>query len=910
MSQTTAVAQEGASNISSRKKLPKETFRKDYKPPLYWITHVELDFSLGWEETQVTAVLTVKRDIKTAHGDDLVLDGEELSLKEVKLDGRVLQLGAAAEAHVNSDEKLVICGKLLPVQADTKFKVQTIVTIQPSKNLQLMGLFKSGNVLCTQCEAEGFRRITYALDRPDVMAAFRVRLSGDKTTFPVLLSNGNQVDAGMTADPNVHYAVYEDPHLKPVYLFALVAGELASLADEYQHPAKPKGKKVKLHIWSEAEHLSKLHWSMESIKRAMQWDEDTFGLEYDLDLFNIVCIRDFNMGAMENKSLNVFVSSLLLASQATSTDSDYLRILGVVGHEYFHNWTGDRVTCRDWFQLTLKEGLTVFRDQMFSADMGSASVQRIEDVLTLRACQFGEDCGPMAHPIRPESYIAMDNFYTATVYQKGAEVIRMYHTILGKSGFRKGMDLYFKRHDGQAVTCDDFRAAMQDANDHDFTQFERWYLQSGTPTLTITDVVYNASAKTFKFKAAQQTAPNAGQQVKLPFDIPILCGLIGKESKSEVKPSVVFRLTEAEQVFTFHDVGEDCILSVLRNFSAPVKLVYERSDGDLAFLMAYDTDDVNRWDSSQTLTQRVLLHRAEQITKGHVDAAASPLPSTILQAYRSLLTQEGLDAAFKAFALLLPVEGVVANDMRPCDPVAIHQAREAVKKLIVADLGDEMHRIYKELTSSLKNRAYAILPAETNTAPRQLRNLLLGYLTCTQTDEAIALAYEHFKAADNMTDKLSALRCLANYRCPERESALQKFYDDAKGDDLVIDKWFAVQSGSDLGDVLDRVKDLMKHERFSLKTPSRMRCLISRFAVNTAHYHHEDGRGYRFIAEAVKEVDTFNGPIAARLCSQLIDWNIYGEARQKLMRSQLEMLITCNLRPETYEIVKRGLGDI
>ncbi|CBZ54394.1 hypothetical protein NCLIV_048240 [Neospora caninum Liverpool] len=894
-------------------KQPVEKHRLDYKPPEFFIDFVDLDFDLYEDKTKVTSILTIHRRPQTPPT-DLVLDGEDLDLESVELDGAALSLRSAETQKANQkavysldvDGRLVIPADLLPEDAEKKFKLKTVVYVNPKENLQLMGLYKSGALLVTQCEAEGFRRITYFLDRPDVMSLFKVRLAADEKTSPVLLSNGNLVQSGkVEGEEGRHFAVFEDPFHKPCYLFALVAGDLKSIGDTF---TTMSGRKVQVSIFSEPEDSSKLTWALESVMKSMKWDEDRFGREYDLDVFNVVCAKDFNMGAMENKGLNIFNAALLLADPATTTDAEYQRILNVIGHEYFHNWTGNRVTCRDWFQLTLKEGLTVFRDQLFTADMCSAAVKRIEDVIFLRSRQFAEDSGPMAHPIRPETYIAMDNFYTATVYDKGAEVIRMYHTLLGEAGFRKGMDLYFSRHDGQAVTCDDFRAAMADANNKDLTQFERWYLQAGTPEVEVVEAAFQPETKKYKLTLKQHTPPTPGQKEKKPFHIPIKIGLIGKNSKTDLlKPAtMVLELTEAEQAFEIA-VSEDCVLSFLRDFSAPVKVVHRQTDEEIAFLMAHDSDDFSKWQAAHTLASRLLKQRAEQWreTQGE-NVSFEPLPQTYVEAFKQTLLDTGRDRSIQAYTLRLPDRDGVAQDMDPIDPEALKEATESVRREVGRLLKTELLNVYASLSAPETETQESRDQSEV--ARRRLRNVVLYFLTGEKDKQAAEIAMKHFKSAKGMTEKYAALSILSDIEGRERTAALEQFYNDAKGDALVLDKWFAVQALSDVPNVTATVKALQKHADFTAKNPNRLRALIFSFTRNP-QFHNKDGAGYALLADSVLEVDRFNPQIAARGAGAFLQWKKYGKTRQGEMLKQLRRIArTPGLSPDTLEIVQKALA--
>jgi len=652
-----------------------EKFRKDYKKPEWDVESIDLKFDLREQGTIVETEMILKKSAAYGGG-PLVFDGEDLKLLTLEVDGKAIPISTMTI----SDDSLTIPAEFLPSGTDS-FSVKTMVEISPEKNEQLSGLYKSGGIFCTQCEAEGFRRITYFFDRPDVMTKYSVYLSADKKAYPILLSNGNKIEDGdVPDDTSRHYAKYVDPFKKPAYLFALVAGDLGSITDEF---VTSSGKTVKLALFSEHENIGKLQWAMESLKKAMKWDEDTFGLEYDLDIFNVVAVKDFNMGAMENKSLNVFNTACLLASTQTSSDADFERVEGVVAHEYFHNWTGNRVTCQDWFQLTLKEGLTVYRDSIFSADMGSAAVKRIEDVKILRRAQFAEDAGPMAHPIRPESYIAMDNFYTATVYIKGCEVVRMYRTLLGVPGFRKGMDLYFQRHDGQAVACDDFRAAMADANGVDLSQFERWYLNAGTPTVEVVSVQHDAGkgTLTLKLKQSQPDTPSQPGSSKLPLLIPVKIGVLSKASGKEVVAEQVLKFTEAEQEFVIEGVGSDPVVpSILRDFSAPVKLKFEQSDEDLAFLMAHDVDAFVKFEAGQKILTKEVLRLAESVSKD--PNAPLSLSASVESAVKTILKaalDPKVDKSLTTYTLRVPDLPTLAMEVDVVDPDALKAAADFVR---------------------------------------------------------------------------------------------------------------------------------------------------------------------------------------------------------------------------------------
>lgn len=746
----------------------------------------------------------------------------------------------------------------------------------------------------------GFRRIAYHLDRPDVLTKYIVRLEADKSKYPVLLSNGNRLDEGDLSNGR-HWSLWQDPFPKPSYLFALVAGDLGSIQDEY---ITASGRKVQLGIFSDKENSNKLSHAMYSIKESMKWDEKTFGLECDLDVYNIVATNDFNMGAMENKGLNIFNSAYVLADKTTATDGDYERILGVIAHEYFHNWTGNRVTVRDWFQLTLKEGLTVFRDQWFSSDATSQAVKRIEDVRVLRGRQFAEDQGPMAHPIRPESYISMDNFYTGTVYLKGAEVVRMYRTLLGEEGFKKGMSLYFQRHDGAAITCDDFRAAMADANNVDLTQFDLWYSQAGTP---IVDVIqsYDAASKKFSLTLKQHIPSTPGQPMesKLPMLIPIVTGLLSPSTGAEIVPELVLKLTETEQTFVFDNIGEKPIVSILRDFSAPVKLRIEQSDEDLAFIMAHDTDSFNRWNAGNKLSASIILSLSKLSLE---EIAVAELPKAYIDAIRVILTSctaTPVDPSLIAYALQLPDLVTLSQDMDVIDVDRLHGARNRVKSILYTALKKEFDAVY---VYSSKDNAYEFNPQEVGR--RRLRNTCLDYITSVPTKDAVSTANNQFNTATCMTDSISALASFP-YSCAERDNALAKFHKDANGDALVLNKWFSIQAMADIPDLLKQIKTLKTHPDFIISNPNRARSLISVFANNMPHFHDVSGNGYEFVADCIVEIDKLNPQVAARLTSSFSQWKRFDNHRKELMKKELfRIQQTQGLSKDSFEVASRCLN--
>ncbi|MFT7487325.1 MAG: aminopeptidase N, partial [Candidatus Paceibacteria bacterium] len=821
----------------------------------------------------------------------------ELQHVSLSVDGEVLAL----DSYTVTDDHLT-----LPAPAD-EFVLCTEVKLNPRGNTALSGLYKPGANYSTQCEAEGFRRITWYLDRPDVMAKFTTYMEADKASNPVMLSNGNRIGNG-DLEGGRHWARWEDPFKKPSYLFALVSGTLSCLKDSF---TTKSGREVSLEIYVEPQNSDKTQHAMDSLKKSMTWDEEVFGLEYDLDLFMIVAVDDFNMGAMENKGLNIFNSSCVLAKPETATDTNYGSIEGVIAHEYFHNWTGNRVTCRDWFQLTLKEGLTVFRDQQFSGDMHSEAVERIANVRGLRGRQFAEDAGPMAHPIRPESYIEMNNFYTATVYQKGSEVVRMYHTLLGAAGFRKGMDLYFERHDGQAVTCDDFRASMADATGVDLDQLSRWYLQGGTPTLKVTDEFDEASG-TFRLTLAQScpATPDMTAEDKKPFHIPVLTGLMDADGNAlalqlEGEPapcatSRVLELTETKQTFTFVGLNGRPVASVLRNFSAPMILDYERSPADYALLMAHDEDSFNRWDAGQQYGTQLLLDGVAKFQAG----ASWELPADLIDALRTTLADERLDRSLKAMALSLPGESWLADRMPVSDPVAVHKVRSAARKQIANALAQE----FRAALEANQTAGDYVFNHEA-VGRRALANTALSYLAALEDDAARSLCTERMQAANNMTDSMAALSCLTDLPGPEREEALASFYERWKDEPLVLDKWFTVQATSDLPDVTQRVMKLCAHPDFTLKNPNRARSLIGAFAAgNPGAFHALDGAGYELLSSQVIAMDAINPQVASRLVDPLLAWRRLGVDRQDLLKRELgKILAVPTLSKDVHEKVSKSL---
>ena len=875
---------------------PHPTRLADYRPPAFLIDTVDLSFDLDEAATRVRSKLSIRRN-PASHETKAALElvGEALDLLSVKLDGEIL----GENRYRLGEETLTI-----PDVPD-KFTLEIETRIAPKDNTELSGLYTSGGNFCTQCEPEGFRRITYFLDRPDVMARYTTTMTADKKRYPVLLSNGNPAAKGEAADGK-HWAKWVDPHPKPSYLFALVAGDLVAHEDSF---TTRSGKTVPLAIWVRRGDEDKCAHAMDSLKASMKWDEDVFGLEYDLDVFNIVAVSDFNMGAMENKGLNVFNTKYVLAKPETATDVDYQGIESVIAHEYFHNWTGDRVTCRDWFQLSLKEGLTVYRDQEFSADMGSRAVRRIGDVRRLRGAQFPEDSGPLAHPVQPQSYLRIDNFYTSTVYNKGAEVVRMIETLVGRAGFRKGMDLYFKRHDNHAVTIEDFVQAMQDANGVDLGDFKRWYHQAGTPEITVEDR-YDAAGRTYELTLSQTTKPTPGQPTKEPVVIPVGAGLIGPDGaalpaklKGDAKASAdtrVLVLREAKQTFRFVDVPAKPIPSLLRGFSAPVRLKDVPLDR-LKFLAVHDSEPFARWEAGQQVATRILLDRCAAFRKGTLP----PLDADLVEAMAGALKNSDMDPAFAAESLALPSEIFLADQEAQVDPEAIHEVRQDARRTIGTALKADLEATYEKLSDPGPYQIDGL-----SMGRRALRNICLAYLAAAGGEASVARAKAQFDAGRNMTDVLAALAVLVDLDRPERDAALAKFYETWKADDLVVDKWFSLQAMSALPSTLDRVRELLRHPAFDLKNPNRVRSLVSAFAqANPARFHEASGRGYDFLVEQVLALDPMNASMAARLVQGLNAWRRFDPQRQALMKRALQRVVeTPNLSKNTFEMASKSLA--
>jgi len=855
--------------------VPTVVRREDYRPPDWLVPSVQLDFKLSSHGTRVHATLRVQRNGR--HDRPLRLDGDELQPLLVTVDGEetsnwILEHGAL----------------LLPLDGDT-CTIETEVELNPAANTKLMGLYASNGLLCTQCEAEGFRRITFFPDRPDVLSRYHVRMEADREAYPILLCNGDPVGRGELADGR-HWVEWNDPFPKPSYLFALVAGDLHANRDSF---VTMSGREVELAIWVRKSDLPKTAHAMAALKTSMKWDEDVYGREYDLAIFNIVAVDDFNFGAMENKGLNIFNSRYILADPDTATDLDYDGILGVVAHEYFHNWSGDRVTCRDWFQLSLKEGFTVFRDQCFSADQGSAAVRRIEDVRMLRASQFQEDAGPLAHPVRPESYIEISNFYTATIYNKGAEVIRMMHTLLGPEKFRAGSDLYFERHDGQAVTCEDFVLAMEEASGVDLGQFRLWYSQAGTPHIKAS-LTHDASRQEAVLKLEQSVPDTPGQSNKLPMAIPLKIALFDRDSAVRESERLEI-LRDAAQEIRITGFAKRPVLSINRGFSAPIIVESDRSGSDLAFLSAHDDDPFGRYEAMQQLMLDTLVGAVSSGTADH---------GPVIEAVRNTLTNNALDPAFVAEAVLLPSESFIGDQLLVVDPDAINSARDALRR----DLGRSLEGLWRGTLSAHAAKAFEYSPEAKGS--RRLRNVSLGYLAGAGVVDAAKLAFRQFETADNMTDRLAALGTLANSDADERVAALDIFYNRYRDNPLVIDKWFTTQALSTRKDTIEAVKDLREHSDFTLQNPNRVRALAGAFSVNQQQFNLADGSGYRFLTDILLELDPINPQTAAKLLPPLGRWRRFDGNRQALMKAQLERIVgQSGLSKDLYEQASKSLAS-
>jgi aminopeptidase N len=864
----------------------------EYRPYDWLVDTVDLDFQLDPKATRVRAKLAMRPNPKGRKDAPIVLDGDELSLVSVKLNGRAL----SAEEYDATASSLTLKA---PPRGKLTLEIETL--INPSANTKLMGLFRSNAIYCTQCEAEGFRRITYFPDRPDVLSVYTVRIEADRDEAPFLLSNGNPVEAFGIKDTNRHYAIWHDPFPKPSYLFALVGGKLDYIEDSF---TTASGKHVMLRIFVEPDKTPLAGYAMDALQRSMRWDEKVFGCEYDLDVFHIVAVSDFNMGAMENKGLNIFNDKYVLASPETATDIDYENIEAIIAHEYFHNWTGDRITCRDWFQLCLKEGLTVFRDQEFSSDERSRPVERIGDVRRFKSYQFAEDAGPLAHPVRPDTYREINNFYTVTVYEKGAEVVRMLKTLLGERGFRKGMDLYFKRHDGDAATVEDFLKCFADANKRDLAQFSRWYSQAGTPELAVRGT-YDAKAKTYTFDIEQMIPPTPGQSAKQPMVIPLKLGLIDgkgrdialKDAKGKTVSDNLIVLNKSAQKFVFGGIKERPAVSLNRGFSAPVKISTNFGEENLRFLAKHDSDPFNRYDAVEQLAMQQLVAS----TRG-----ANEPPAALIEALSNALDNSSLDDAFLAQLFSLPDEADIAQQIgKNVDPDAILRARKKIKREIGVALQEKLAARYQKLTSHL-----AFSPDAESAGRRALRNACLDLLAATGSKTEQQRAFKQFEEADNMTDRMAALAVLSQYAIPEREKALAAFEARYRNDPLVLDKWFAVQARIAEPDALDRVNQLMKHPAFSMTNPNRVRSLIGVFAAgNPAQFNRPDGKGYAFIADTVLGLDSKNPQVAARLLSAFKSWRMLEPARRALAERELTRIAkTPGLSADVADIASRSLA--
>ncbi|EGQ8533747.1 aminopeptidase N [Vibrio parahaemolyticus] len=864
---------------------PQAKYRKDYQAPSHTITDIDLTFDLYDNDTIVTALSKV---VQKGESTTLELDGEGLELRSVKVDGEDW-------AHHEVKEASLVLSDL-----PAEFELEIITKIDPEANTALEGLYKSGGAFCTQCEAEGFRRITYYLDRPDVLAKYTTKVIADKATYPYLLSNGNRIAQG-EAENGRHWVQWQDPHPKPAYLFALVAGDFDVLRDKY---TTMSGRNVDLEIFVDKGNLDRAGHAMTSLINSMKWDEERFGLEYDLDIYMIVAVDFFNMGAMENKGLNIFNSKFVLANDQTATDRDYLGIEAVIGHEYFHNWTGNRVTCRDWFQLSLKEGLTVFRDQEFSSDLGSRAVNRIDNVRIIRGPQFAEDASPMSHPIRPDKVIEMNNFYTLTVYEKGSEVIRMYHTLLGEEGFQKGMKLYFERHDGTAATCEDFVSAMEDATGVDLKQFRLWYSQSGTPTLRVNSE-YNAEAKTYALTVEQFTEATQDQAEKqalhIPFDIELY------DSKGQVIPLIingesvhnVLDIKQDKQTFVFENVAEQPVPSLLREFSAPVKLEYDYSDAELIFLMKHATNDFARWDASQMLLAKYIRQNVNNVQTG----SEVQLSEDLIDAFRGVLLDENLEPAFIAQVFSLPSINEITGWYKQIDVDAVDAVLNSITVSLSAALEDELSATYH----TLKQAEYTIDHAAIG--KRALRNQCLQFLA--HTDKGNTLVKAQYEAANNMTDTIAAMSAANSAQLECREELMADYSDKWKHDGLVMDKWFALQGTNPAEDALEKVKATMNHEAFSLKNPNRTRSLIGSFlAANPVRFHDKSGSGYQFAGEILRQLNDSNPQVASRMIDPLLKFRKYDEARQAMIRAELEKLKAMdNLAKDLFEKVTKALDE-
>ncbi len=893
--------------MSAREAQPRAIYLKDYRAPDYLIEQTHLRVDIGEEVTRVNADLKLKRNPGAEQEvPELVLSGSDMTLRSIAIDGRVLE----PHEYRLDDESLTL------IKPPEEFLLQTEGEIKPQLNTSLEGLYKSRTMYCTQCEAEGFRKITWYLDRPDVMSEFTATVVADKKRCPVLLANGNLIEQG-ELEAGRHFATWHDPHLKPAYLFALVAGDLENIQDSF---TTVSGREVTLQIFVEEKDLDKCDHAMTSLKNAMRWDEEKYGREYDLDIFMIVAVDDFNMGAMENKGLNIFNTACVLAKPETTTDAGFQRVESVVAHEYFHNWSGNRVTCRDWFQLSLKEGFTVYRDSIFSADMGSPTVKRVEDVTMLRTLQFAEDAGPMAHPVRPDSYIEIGNFYTLTIYEKGCEVVSMLANLLGPELFRKGTDLYFERHDGQAVTTEDFVAALEDASGRDFTQFKRWYSQAGTPRLEVTDS-YDPEAGEYSLTIQQSCPPTPECQNKKPFHIPVAMGLLGtagtlpiKLKGAEPNPDTsdnthqVLELTEAEHTFVFEGLNEKPVPALLRDFSAPVKLRYDYSRDDLMQLMSREDDGFCRWDASQQLAGRVIEDIKQAYLRGD-DIASFAIDTRLVEAFRSVLEDKSLDQAMVALMLTLPSEAYLSEQAEVIEVEAIHHSREALRVILARELKSEFEAVYQAY-----DHGQPYKPSADAIANRAIKNLALDYLILLGDETTIDACEAQYRQANNMTDALTALTKIVNssYESAQarKDTLLDDFYNQWQHESLVVDQWLRVQATSRLPDTAERVIALESHPAFDPLNPNKIRSLISAFAnANAINFHAPSGEGYKFLVDHVIRLNSENPQIAARLITPLTRWRKYPTERAEQMRAQLERILEQpKVSKDVYEMVSKSLA--
>jgi aminopeptidase N len=877
-----------------RTEIPQAIHLKDYEPVPYSVDKVQLDFNLGPEATRVSSLVHMRRNpASTEKSAPLVFDGEKIKLISVAIDGVKL----TTDQYAISDSKLVIA-----VVPQKPFTLAIVTDSNPTANTELSGLYMSNGMYCTQCEAQGFRRITYFYDRPDVMTIFKVRIEAPRA-MQTLLSNGNAGKTGAIGTDR-HFAEWDDPHPKPTYLFALVAGDLAGVHDSFK---TMDGRDVKLGIYVEKGKEDRCAWAMDSLKESMIWDEKAFGRAYDLDVFNIVAVSDFNMGAMENKGLNIFNDKYILALPETATDTDYVLIEAIIAHEYFHNWTGNRITCRDWFQLCLKEGLTVFRDQEFTSDLRSRAVKRIQDVKTLRSRQFPEDQGPLQHPVRPSSYIEINNFYTPTVYEKGAELCRMMQTLIGSKTFRKAMDLYFKRHDGEAATVEDFVKCMADASGRDMKPFFRWYNQAGTPRLSV-DGRYDAKKKNFVVTVTQSTPMLKGQPAKLPLHMPLAIGLVGPDGKDMaltlkghgVIKNQLIELRKAEQVFTFTGVSQKPVLSINRGFTAPVVMKSNLTAADHLFLMGHDSDSFNRWEAAQSLGKSLIA----KTVRAQLTAKKSPSIKAFADALGRSLSDDRLDDAFKALMLTLPGESEIAAHLaKNVDSDAVHKAREHVRTEIGTHLLPIMHESFAKT-----NDDAAYKPDPDGTARRALRYVLLSYIAAADADNAMALARRELSQSHNMTAETGALISVLSCERPEREAMLNAFYTRHKSDPLIVDKWFAMNASIPGQQASQRIARLLTHPDFKMTTPNRVYALIGGFSNNPSGFNCADGSGYRLLADAIMALNAINPQVASRMATGFRSWKLYDATRRgHATREMKRILATPKLSRDVFEIISRTL---